>query len=319
MMKLIFNTTLIIAIIILSDRMIGAYLDKKYVSNHCNYNEGALNSYLSLTPPDTLIIGSSRAIHMIVPDSLGQNTKILGQQQKRLYYHHSIMSILDQHKKLPKKVLILNIEVDDIYLEHEQRLLNQVTSLSYFYNKNNIVTSYLNKSGKYERLKYLSSIYRHNDKGLLLLTNPLQNICHSIGNKGYIPLHPTKFDQIRIVKGLKEDSVKYSYSIINAEFKNVIHDLKVICKKNHIKLFILNAPYYQFYNAMHLANKEVRMVLEKENIDYIDFMKYPENELKDQKLWYDHIHLNHVGAQIYSRLLKNRLKESAPKNGRIIN
>lgn len=317
MFKTLFHCTLIIITLIILDKLIGAFLDQKYIANHCNYNEGGINKYLSEASPDTLIIGTSRAIHMIIADSLGSRTMVMGQQQKNLFYHHAVVSILEQYKKLPKKVLIVNIEVEDLYKEREVRLLQQVSSLAFFYNKNTVVKTYLNRAGPYERIKFLSSIYRHNQNGLLLITNPIQNICPSHGNKGYIPLFPTKMDKIRIENGLK-DSKKYSYSEVNREFRSVLGELKKICLKNKIKLILLNGPFYCNFDRMRQSNEKIRKLVKLEKIDYIDFMKYPENDLEGQKLWYDHIHLNHEGAKIYSSLLKYRLKESTSENSSII-
>ena len=312
---------LIIPLLVLfaGDRTMGIILDRLYLKNHCNYNEGALNEYLAGVAPDTLIVGTSRAIHMIIPDSIGKSVRVLGQQQKNLFYHHSVISLLAQHRKLPRKVLILNIEVSDLYLENAGRLLQQVSSLSYFYNKNEVVKSYINRIGSYEPIKYLSSLYRHNSNGVLLFTNPLQNICPSSGDNGYIPLQRGPLDSVRTMNGLKEDAGKYNYNKINPEFKNSIHKIKKLCDANSIELIVLNGPYFKPFPNMIKASGMVSGIVIGENIKYFDFVRRPKYRYKSTALWYDHIHLNHEGAKVYSRDLGVLLKESAAENRSVIN
>ena len=308
-----------LCLLILADRGLGLYLDHLYRRNCCNYNEGGLNEYLSQPAPDTLIIGSSRAIHMIIPDSLGKSSRILGQQQKNLYYHHAVLSILNDENKLPEKQLILNIELTDLFMERKQRLLQQVQSLSFFYHRNQTVQQYIDQIDRYEHFKHLSYLYRHNSNGLLLLTNPLQEICPGTGKKGYMPLYPGPLDSLRIYSGLAEDSLTYNFREINPGFLKCIREIRNICLKNNIELVLLNGPYFQPYAQMKIHAKTMSSLLKKAGINYIDFVGEPDSSLMKRELWYDHVHLNHEGAKLYSQKLRDRLKKSAAKNRGIVN
>jgi hypothetical protein len=304
--------------LVFADFQLGYYLDYLYQKNKCSFNEGGLNDYLNEKSPDTLIIGSSRVIHMIIPDSIGNNVRNLGQQQKNLYYHHSVISILNEYGKLPSKMIILNIELSDLFDENDQRLLNQVRSLSFFYHRNNTVKYYINKSGPYEHLKHFSHLYRHNGNGILLVTNPPQNICPQSGNKGYLPLFRGSLDSTRIFEGIKQDSSMYNFNKINPYFFRCIREIKNICSKNDIKLVTLNAPYFRPYSVMNRYTKIMSKIMTDEGIEYIDFVGIPDSMLSNQELWFDHIHLNHEGAKLYSKIFRDRLKKPATKYSRIV-
>lgn len=305
--KITYRFLLFIGLIILTDQFIGYALDKKYESNKCFFSNGEINNFIQNKRYDTLIVGSSRVLHMINPSILGPNCFNLAKQRKHNYYHTSIIDILNNENKLPTKLLIVNIEVEDIFMEKEPNLLEQVNSLRYYYDKNPFVTKFINNQGWTERIKLFSHIYRHNPNGLKLYTNPLENICLEYPKNGYIPLIPSDYDSLRLAQSLIDDFKPIKNQSINKNiFDNIIH-MKNICDKNGTQLLIIDAPYYKVHPAYKIASDKIAKFCKNNNINFIDFKFENIEGLEDKNNWYDNMHANENGAQIYTEYLKKKI------------
>lgn len=305
--KTTYRFLLFIVLLITTDQLIGYALDKKYESNKCFFSNGEINNYIQNKSCDTLIIGSSRVLHMINTSVLGANCFNIAKQQKHNYYHTSIIDILNNENKLPRKLLILNIEVEDLFMEKEPSLLKQVSSLSYYYNKNPFVTKFIKNQGWAERIKLLSHIYRHNPNGLKLFTNPIENICLEYPKNGFIPLTPSDNDSIRLAQSLIDDFKPIKNQQINKTILENITHVKTICDKNGIQLLIIDAPYYKVHPAFKIASKKLADFCKKKNIKFIDFKFENIEGLEDKNNWYDNMHTNEKGAQIYTEYLKKKI------------
>ena len=136
----------LIAILLVLDRTVGYFLDVSYEKNTCDYSNGKLNKFLSLDPIDTLILGSSRVLHMVDPELIGAGVKNLAFQQKHIYHNAVVFSLISDAGKLPNEMLVLNFEMEDLYLQYEQELLDQLYSLKYYYSKNKSANKNINKT-----------------------------------------------------------------------------------------------------------------------------------------------------------------------------
>lgn len=305
--KTVYRFILFLGLVILADQIIGYLLDKKYESNTCFFSNGELNNYIKNQKYDTLIIGSSRVMNMIDSKILGPNCFNLAKPQKHNYYHTAIIDILNEENKLPSKLLILNIEVEDLFMEREPVLIEHVNSLGYYYSNNKLITNFINKQGWTVRIKHLSHIYRHNPNGLMLITNPIENVCMEYPENGYLGLKPTPYDSIRLAQSLIDDfkPIK-NQRINNTIFQNILH-VKSLCDKKGIQLLIIDAPYYKIHPTYKIASKVLTNFCKNQNINFIDFKFETINGLKDKNKWYDNMHTNEIGSQIYTRYLKEKI------------
>ena len=305
--KILYRSILFLGLLISTDQLVGYILDKKYQSNLCNFANGEINEYIKYKSCDTLFIGSSRVLNMIDPAVLGPKTTNLGKQQKHNYYHTCIVDLLAKNNKLPKKTLILNLEVCDLFMENEPSLINQVNSLKYYYTSNELVQSFINKQGWQERLKFLSSSYRHNSSGLLLVTNSLEGVCLNYPSNGYFPLEPSVYDSIRLARSLMEDFDP----IVNKRFNKTIFKnisfVKSTCDKNEIQLIIIEAPYYKVHPEYKMASIAIEKYCLKKNIRFIDFKYEKIPGLENKNNWYDNMHTNKNGTKIYNQYSKQKI------------
>lgn len=289
------------------DQLCGVYLDSLYQENRCDYSNGKLNTYLDSTPPDTLFVGSSRVINNINPVLLGKKSKNLAFVKKHIYHNAALIDILDDQKKLPKKTLILNFEIEDLYMQSEESMLDQLYSLKYYYYKNDLVKKLIDRKGFQERIKMLSRVYRHNGEGWKLISYPLYYNCPQTDDSGYLPLFPSERDSIRLSKALIDDFKPFNFRKINPTTLGLLRGISNTCKRNNIELILITAPYYKFHKELKKGSEYFTGYAKKNGYKYIDFNKNKSPELDSRRLWYDNMHLNDDGVKVFSKYLKKEL------------
>lgn len=296
------------AIVFVSDRIIGAYLDGLYEKNRCDYSNGRLNTFLDQDNCDTLYLGSSRVLHMIKPELLGKGSRDLAFQHKHLYHNISLVDILRQKDKLPNRTLVFNFEVEDLYIKTEGHLLNQLYSLKYYYDKNELVERLINRKGLQERIKFLSKIYKHNGEGWKLISYPMTNNCAAPTSDGYVPLHPTPNDSARLAQSLIDDFKPFDFEGFNTVAYEMIELLAKICKDENIELKIIHGPYFKLHPELKTASNYMKAFCAKKDIFYFDFNDETIPGLENKDMWFDNMHLNDDGANIYTAYLKKVLR-----------
>jgi hypothetical protein len=244
---------------------------------------------------------------MVKPELLGPKTKNLALQHKHVYHNIALADILRQEGKLPKKMLVLNFEVEDIYMKTQGNLLNQLYSLKYYYHKNDLVKELINLKGFQERIKMLSSIYRHNGEGWKMFSYPIHNNCPTPTADGYVPLIPGPLDSARLEQSLIDDFEPFNFKTINPKVQELILYLKSTCDEERIELRIIHGPYYKLHEELKVASKRFKAFCTKHNINYIDYCEGNTAELNKKELWYDNMHLNDSGASIYTTMIKKSL------------
>jgi hypothetical protein len=251
------------------------------------------------------VIGSSRVNTMVNPKLLGNKLTNITKAAKHTYYNIAVLDLLSQYKRMPKKAVIFNIEVEDAYYTSEKRMIEDVCYLKYYYGKNTFISETINERGPFEKLKYIFSSYRFNGENFTIITNPLQEICVTYEN-GFIPLVKGTCDDRRLIKGILEMK-KVNFSGQNLSFIKKLKHLKKLCEVNNIELILIHAPYYYIPNYLRKGIFMVKNISNKLHIDFIDFALKYERRFHKKGLWYDHLHLNAEGADVYTKLLKKEL------------
>ncbi len=289
----------------MADKGLGWYLESLYKQNRCDFSNGKLNVYLDKKPPDTLFVGSSRVLHMIKPEILGANTELLAHQHKHIYHNAALIDILRMKKKLPKKVLVLHIELEDLYMRTEPMLLDQLYSLKYYYHQNPLVKRLIDKQGYQEPIKFLSSVYRFNGDGWKLLSYPITNNCKEVSKDGYEALFPSENDLKRLEKSLVDDFEPMQLDKINPEFEKLIQQVQKTCSSNGIELIVLRGPYYKLHPELNHATSLMQEIAVRNHIQFVNVPRVEVSGLEKKEFWYDNMHLNDNGASLYSKHLKS--------------
>lgn len=304
MIKKVFHILLIAGIFICLDKLIGQYFTTLYEENYCQHAGGDVNYYLKHGNSDTIVIGSSRVNTMINPKILGEKIVNISKPSKHLYYNIAIIHLLKQYNKLPTNGLILlSLELEDFYIESEQKLINDVYYLKYYYNTNDYIRTIINKTSYYEPLKFLISSYRFNGENFKLFTNQFQHICDGDIN-GYYPIR-SKISEKDYLTKMKQD-LHEKLSKINHKTSEELVSLIHFCKKNNVNLSLIVPPSIYYSKKKKLIKTEIENLCQMNKINLLDFSS--ESEFRDLKLWADCIHLNSLGSEIYSYKIKEKLK-----------
>lgn len=289
-----------------------SYLFKN--SNKCYGEMEVMNDiYEGKVNSDILIYGSSRALYhfnpKIIEDSLNKsayNFGIDGHTFDLQYLRH--LEYLKYNKK--PKTIILSVDIGT--LTKRKELYNQDQFLPYMlFNKD--IKKYTVSYTGYNFLDYEIPFIRYFGKNGVIKTcfSTLinQNKIKKFRNKGF---HANK-------KRWNDDFEKAKKSIssykINLDRDNISLFEKFIveCKQNNIELIFIYAPEY--YEAQKFIDNKKEVVeiytdyARKYHILYID---YSEGIIsKNRNLFYNAMHLNDVGADVFTRqltvdLLKNK-------------
>ena len=316
MKKALIKIAVIFLSILIIDRIASAKLIDGYENNFCKHSGGDLNYYLKFQKSDTIFLGSSRVSSMIIADSIGKNVMNVASKGKHFYYNSCVIHLMEKYKKLPRKVLILNLEAEDIYIENKSDLIDNVFYLKYYYDKVGFIKNRIDSKSPFEKYKFLLSSYKFNGENFLLATNKIQAICDD-KHENYTPLYPTIYDSIKVLKG-KKILQKIKYTKFNDEFLSILHATNLVCRENNVRLIIIYGPHYYFPQNFERASCYIKSFCENHHISYIDFNTKKFTQFRRINSWIDIFHLNNRAALLYTKLLKKELKKvdsSIKKNG----
>lgn len=305
MRKSLWKILIFLVVLIVADRITGWYLGTLYEKNTCLHSGGELNNYLKHGKADILFLGSSRVNTMIDPEIISPNALNVSQPGKHFYYHLAVADLIDQHGKMPSNMLVINIETEDVYLESEEKLIEDVFYLKYYYGQNQFITHLIQQKGMYERFKFLSSAYRFNGENFRLLTNPWQKICVPPG-KGYFPLEKSNRDSLRLQHAIEILKKKKTNEQANPDFFKKLDRLVYLCEKNNTRLVLLNGPNYYYPESRIKASKLIQSYCVDHQVDYLDFNNQV-TVFDNLSMWCDHLHLNKEGSLLYSKMIRSEL------------
>ena len=305
--KIWIKIALLLLSIFIIDTIISTKLSTMYENNFCANSGGNLNYYLKFQKADIVFVGSSRVKTMIVTDSIGESVLNVNANGQHFYYQASILHLMEQYHKLPRKMIVLNLEAEDIYGEKEEELINQVFYLKYYYDKNAFVKKIIDSKSSFEKYKFLMSSYKFNGENFLLFTNQFQHICDD-SHINYALLKPTKFDSLKVVKAIKSRKNLKSRKL-NPHFLEVLKSVDLLCKRNKIKLVLLYGPHYDYPKQYENASFIIKSFCKKNRIPYLDFNTKKITQFKNIQCWSDILHLNKDAAVVYSNLIKEELKK----------
>jgi hypothetical protein len=300
MKKTILSIGILTLAVVLIDRTVGWYLDRRYEKNHFHYYNGHLNYFLQNERCDTLLLGSSRVLDNLDPEVFGSKTYNLAQAQRHLGWFAAIVDVLAQKGKMPRKVLIVNIEPEDFNVNGGYDLTSDIHYLKYYHGYNAFITNEINQSSRFERLKFFSALYRHNGEGMLLITNPWQGIGFLPDHKGFLPMQPGPEDSTRVMATIALSQKAFSPDFKNTKAFHYFKHLQSLCVKHDVKLIVVTAPYYSSSVYSRKASLQLTHFLSNQKVSYLNYVVATPKQLRDLSLWYDNKHLNSKGAQLFS-------------------
>jgi len=296
--NILLNILLFVSVVILFDFAIGSTLKKYYYTQ----KGGPLYDVtyaIDKAKEDIIIIGSSKAHHhyktSVFDSSLRMSFYNAGQNGQYLFYYYSVLeSLLKRHTP---KLVLLDLRKDELRLD--SRAYERLNALLPYYQNHPEIRQVLDLRGEVEKIKQLSFIYPYNSLALAIVKNNISNNIDKQNDKGYIPLYGN-YDL-----PLKPENDVYSDEKPELDSNKVkIYELFIQdCKRRNIKLVVINSPYY-FHNEETLSNRVAKSIAQKNNIPFWDYSNF----LSERKHYFkDHAHLNDTGADIFSKVIVDRV------------
>lgn len=291
----IFRISFFILFIISADRIVGKILARSY-QHSSDITISKVRYTFKETNEDILTFGSSRAQHHYVSDTISKITGYsvfncgLGGQGIAF----SFIQISETLKRYKPLILLLDVSPNILLDKNSDQKLK---ILGPYYHDDKLISTTLNKSSRFERLKYSLGIYPYNSMLYDLLLSFVYNPNVSI--KGYIPITGTidatmiEVDDARNIRDIPSKQVGYLKEIIK------------ICKEEKAELWILISPIYKISPGDLNIINDLRILSKQYSIHFLDFSQ--DYNFSDYRLFKDNLHLNLYGASKYSKMVSDSL------------
>jgi len=290
----------LLCLVFILDRGLGYIFNKLYIHNKVGSTGGKINYYLSLPPPDLLVMGSSRSL-AIIPDSFKVSCFNLGHEGMDDVFQTGLLDIMIQSKKNPKAIL-LHVDPEIYYTRDTDTYSRGIENLKYYYGKDSLVTAYINEISFHERFFFLFHLYRYNGRAFNLIKNAITNPVSIERNKGYEPINSSPDDSINTITMARRTLNDGPFKLSRLKYLFRFIDL---CKSNHIQLILFTSPQYATHFRESIAFDSI---VHTKGIPYMNYLQSGLPVIENSpKMWRDPVHLNSTGAAYESGDLAKRV------------
>ena len=283
-----------------ADLVIGTMLKNFY--HNQKYGDDYITRFAAENAtPQTLIIGSSRAVNIFDPCvfryELNTKTFNAGRIGQSIFYHYAILKTV--LKRYTPEIVVLSLDRRDFAIDKSD--YDKLSELLPLYGTHPEIRPILNLKSPFEKVKMMSSIYPYNSFLLPILRGYLSDKSKVTYN-GYRPLEKIIGAPVPIINYdlyVKLDSIKINI------FRSLITD----CKNAGIKLFLTCPPY-----MVQAAGIDQSIVTAKRIAAEYDIPFFDESEsvyyTARREYFADFRHLNESGSLAFSREIALKIKRS---------
>ena len=273
---------------------------------------GKVNHVLyDLPKPDILVMGSSKASHH-VNTNLISNAYNLGHDGARIGMSYSILEVLVTNGKAPRLIL-LHTDPSEYFRTNKNisSVAKKVGMMSSYYHQSKFVQESINENfGRAVSFKlFKSSVYR--EKIFSIVKNYWKAKSRDISeNTGFEPLKIGGSAENRFKTHLKNIKLVDSLTSPGYQDKEAISILKKfekLCNDNNITLVCFSSP--EFIPDVKW-NDEFRALLSDLNLKWLNYASLGSKaqSFADISVWKDNAHLNHIGADIFTKIVIQDLR-----------
>jgi len=253
-------------------------------------------TYYSLNDVRTpiVIVGSSRAAHhyvtQMIEDSLGMPAYNVARDGCFFSYNCCVVnSILDRYTP---NVIIWENGTEYLFDGFDDPLEN----LYPYYERNLWVTSAIREElpwAEYARLN--SRIYQYNSiMHRVLMRYRGRNLFVDETEKDYLPLQPKNLKKVLELKQVEQKYTELSKTKVE-RFYAVLSR----AKNKGVKVVVVDSPMYSLCDVNNKSAVEMRKICKMYGALFLNNSQLPEF-VKHQEYFNDAIHMNHLGAKIYT-------------------
>ncbi len=302
MKKFITHILIVIILVFLIDFSLGYILDRKFsLIAFKTANEAYNNKY------ELVLLGSSDMMAQYVTRMIADNLKIptynFSASSQNIYFKYIMINLMLNHGYQKPKYIIMETSELDFY----DNVLNTETLNVFYpmYHLDEQLREVVDLQGWRTTCKLrIFKCYKHNSK-LLHYANSVITLHKSSDDLGYLALEPVKYNGVlksKVEKNINFDEQKIYY------FYRLIY----ICKKNNIRLILVNAPEYELHENIGWI-KKVNEIAKEESIIFLNYDNDP-YFISHKELYHDYKHLNKYGAIEYTKKNLPDLKKEIFEN-----
>ena len=290
LLKLLKSVFILLVLFLGVDKGFGIIMDELYFKQGRSYLYG-----IEEANEDVLIFGASRAMHHYVPsiieDSLQLTCFNLGSGGQNIYYHYGLIkAVLARYS--PKIIILDLFDID--YYDTPGWNTEKLSAFNPVYYRDTIIKEMVELRGKTEKIKLFSSFYRYNGEVIRTINRAVRhnNTYFNTKNKGYTPLEGQWKENKQSLhrENNRIDSLKVYY----------IKKCIALCKAKGVPIILFTSPHYI---DMGDDNRYLLHTIAKEyQISYFNY-EQSENFLIHSEYFRDIVHLNHKGAEIYTKMI----------------
>lgn len=298
---------ILLVLLFITDRIIGTLLENAYK----NAPQGDIKTFAhSITDPteDIFIYGSSRAVHgydtRVFTDSLALSCFNSGRENSNILYHTSILDeMLKKHKP---KVVVLDVSARELTWRSAEssKLVLASMILPYVHSD----TSFANIARQLfpeELMKaQVSKVYAYNSMVLSLAVGK-RKFNKDKNLNGYVPINGTKITG-KIPSFTDESDQTDSFA------KQKFEQFVQLVKENNIRLYVIQSPLYVKHFNSTVSLDTIKSILNRYNEPFWDYGF--DTAFYKKELFYDNLHLNSVGSELFSKKLVSDIKSDLEKN-----
>ncbi len=298
-----YKLLILLAIMFVIDRTGGAAM--AYFFEKEPLGDAAAFSHAIESPKeDILVYGSSRALHTYDPRVFQQTTGMscfnCGRNASTIIYHSAIISsALNQPDHKPKAIIIDLTPKELSWRSGEDG--NDILA--------GMILPYVAKNKQFEAMAKdlfpkellkakVSKLYPYNSMILSIIRNYSKKGNDNI--QGYQPLKGSKVDAVPPTLTMNAEIDDYAKEKLDFFIKSVTD--------KQIPLFAIMSPIYLQRYPETESIKVTKEVLAKYHVPLWDYQF--DTAYVKQALFYDNVHMNTKGSEMFSRLIANRVEKA---------
>ena len=299
MKNLVLKGILLIVLFFVLDAVVGMFGNR--MLDNAKWRKFGKEKYvLNVDTSDIFIFGSSRAeyhyVSNLIGDSLQKSVYNAGMSGCGFPYSCNMMkSMLKRHNP---KMIILDVLTSDISDNNESvgfGINGAISSFKPYYGKNEVLSAFINSHSSFWERQCLSiNLFKFNSEFLNLIAS-LSNKPNDFGANGYK----------KNLKNKRDIDITISNSYVeNKEKMQMLEDLIVEIKERKIKLILIYSP------SMVILDSSIQRELENISTLFdVPFYNFSKSKTEIEQFEFaDAIHLNNIGAEIFSSILLDSLK-----------
>lgn len=290
---------IVIASVAVADLLFGVAM-RGYISKYRLKGDYRSVDYLLRESKDELVVlGSSVALNSfntkMLSDSLGIKAFNAGSNGQCLPYYQSLLEIIAERPEL--KTLILGVgenNLNDTGLGTRYKLL-----IPYYDSGYEPIDRRLEGDSRLDKIFYKSSLYRYNTIWFRILLYHFYEPGIK-GENGFISKElPPYFP--------KKQSRRRDF-VMSEERSEELDSMVALCKRNDIRLIMCITPKYESRSFRTDVEKKLRQRAARGDFElWFDADTTPLSA--DSTLFFDDAHLNYRGADIYTSIIIDRLRD----------